>query len=233
MFFGLNKKKATRRRSVFRVAFFIGGVFFLFFVAYKLFFFLDAKKEEQLVERDEDIIRLPHNDIEKLEAGDFILRRGYGYFSNYIARSFNSTPYDVTHVGIIVKEDSVLSVVHVLSSDVNPIDGIQKSGLGDFLKTSYPHKLVITRLKNQPKEVREQIALKALAYNELIIPFDHAGDYENPDKMYCTELVWRILEKDLKLVRIPQKKEERDLHFYSMKPMYDTVYFDFVVNQFQ
>ena len=45
-------------------------------------------------------------------------------------------------------------------------------------------------------------------------------------------MIWKILEKDLKSVEIPKENEARKKFFYSMKPMYDTIYFDIKVNQY-
>ncbi len=225
--------KSTILRKVFRglVLFLIVGL--LGSAAYKLFFVIEKKRENHVLSKQLTKTRLTPRQIDDLEEGDFILRRGYGFFSDYISKNLNRSPYEVTHAGIVVKLDQKFFVVHALSSDVSDIDGVQINTLEDFLKTSYPDKMIVTRVKNQTVELRSQIAQKALHYLELKIPFDHFGNYEDGDALYCTELIWRILEKDLKWVQLPTVAKERKAHFYDMKAMYDTVYFDLIVNQYE
>lgn len=50
--------------------------------------------------------------------------------------------------------------------------------------------------------------------------------------MYCTELIWQILDNDLHLLSLPENKKERKDLFYSMKGTYDTKYFDIIINTY-
>lgn len=227
------KMKNTKVRSRgFALVFFLVLSSCAVFVSYTVFFKLDRRSEKQGIEKHIHKVRLTDLELSKLEEGDLILRRGYGFFSNYIADFLNKPPYDVTHAGILVKTNSEWEVIHSLASDVSDIDGVQKEALSTFLKASQPEKIVVVRVKGCSVEKRKQIAQYGLIYLAQEIAFDHLGDYDNGDKMYCTEMIWRILEKDLRLVTLPQTKEERDLHFFSMEAMYDSQYFDFVIDQF-
>lgn len=212
---------------------FIFGIFILFlFGSYKVFFYWDSENEKRLVNENVNKVRLHVAEFDKLQEGDIILRRGYGFFSDFIAEKLNDTVFDVTHAGILIKKKGLWYVVHSLSSDVSKIDGVQIQKLTTFLSYSQPKKILITRLKNTSKEKRKKIALEAVKILEKKIPFDHYGNIEDATKMYCTEMIWYILESKLDLVNIPQEKEERKAFFYSMKCMYDSKYFDFVINQY-
>lgn len=212
---------------------FIFGIFLLItMVSYKLFFYFDSREEINQVNKNKKQIRLTTSDIEKLQEGDIILRRGYGYFSDMIASHLNTKGFDVTHAGILTKKKNEWYVIHSLSSDVSEIDGMQIQKLTDFLKYSQPNKIVVSRFKNITSRQQHQIVVEAQKLLNLKIPFDHKGDIEDASKMYCTEMIWYILENKLKLAQIPQEKEERETFFYSMKCMYDLSYFNLVINKY-
>ena len=138
-----NKKHYQTKRILFVLVmlfcFLIGG--------YKLFFYLDHRSEISEQIKNKDITRLSKKELSLIKEGDFILRRGFGFFSDYVSTNLNDGPLiDVTHAGIITKQNDTLFVIHSLSSDVSEIDGVQKQPLSDFLQYSAPHKIIITRL---------------------------------------------------------------------------------------
>ena len=112
------------------------------------------------------------------------------------------------------------------------IDGLQIQPLKDFLRYSYPQKIIVTRLKNADSTIGLKVSSLAKNYLDKKIPFDHKGNFDDDSELFCTEMIWKILEKDLKSVEIPTETEARKKFFYSMKPMYDTIYFDIKVNQY-
>ncbi|KAF2518165.1 hypothetical protein E0W68_10535 [Flavobacterium salilacus subsp. salilacus] len=217
-----------------RIFFFLIMLFFFLFGGYKLFFYFDHQSEisEQLKNRE--VTRLTKDELSLIKEGDFILRRGFGFFSDYVSKNLNDGPViDVTHAGIITKQNDTLFVIHSLSSDVSAIDGVQKQTLSDFLLYSAPHKIIVTRLKNADSICCKNIAERANYYLERKIPFDHHGNYDDDKELYCTEMIWQILETDLKVVHLPTDTDARKKLFYSMMPMYNTKYFDIIINQYQ
>lgn len=216
-----------------KALFVFGFLFLLLFVCYKAFFYFDKKEEQDQVSINKNNIRLNRSDINKLQEGDIILRRGYGYFSDMIADHLNAKGFDVTHAGILTQQDKEWYVIHSLSSDVSEIDGMQIQKLTDFLKYSQPNKIIVSRFKNTTSLQRKEIATEAQKLLDLKIPFDHKGDIEDTSKMYCTEMIWYILENQLKLAQIPKEKKAREVFFYSMKCMYDRTYFDLVINKYK
>ena len=205
-------------------------LFCLGLCAYKLFFYFDKKSENSACIANSNITRLSADEMATLQEGDFILRRGFGFFSDYISTTLNSGPVDVTHAGIIVKRNGALHVIHSLSSDV---DGMQIQTLEEFLKYSAPGKIIVTSAKGGDFSTGHKIAVHAENYLKKKIPFDHNGKYDNDNEFFCTELIWKILEKDLKLVSLPSVPEERKKFFYSMEPMYNSQYFDIKINQYK
>ena len=221
-------------KSNFKKALFIFGILCLILlIAYKAFFYFDKREEKIQVQVNKNKTRLTYSDIQKLQEGDIILRRGYGYFSDMIASHLNAKGFDVTHAGILTQQDKEWYVIHSLSSDVSEIDGMQIQKLTDFLKYSQPNKIIVSRFKNTTSLQRKEIATEAQKLLDLKIPVDHKGDIEDTSKMYCTEMIWYILENQLKLAQIPKEKKAREIFYYSMKCMYDTTYFDLVINKYK
>ncbi|WP_297332098.1 YiiX/YebB-like N1pC/P60 family cysteine hydrolase [Flavobacterium sp.] len=208
-------------------------MFFCFSAAaYKCFFWLDHKSEIREQTKNSSITRLSNEEISLIQEGDFILRRGFGFFSDYVSEHLNDGDIDVTHAGIIIKENGDLFVIHSLSSDVSDFDGIQKQPLQDFLLYCAPEKIIVTRTKHADTACGGKIAERAKYYLSQKIPFDHNGKFDDDNELYCTELIWKILEKDLKVASPPTLAEEREKFFYSMMPMYSTDYFDIIINQY-
>ena len=209
-------------------------VFFSFIaIGYKSFFYFDGAAEKVQMEQNNTTLRLTKAEYKRIKEGDFILRRGFGFFSDIISKRLNKGTIDVTHAGIIVIRGGHLHVIHSLSSDVSPIDGMQIQALNDFLRHSAPGTIIVTRAKGANADLGSTIAKLAEGYLSKKIPFDHHGLIDNDEELFCTELIWKILEKDLNHVVLPATKEDRKNFFYSMDPMYDSKFFDIKINQYK
>jgi hypothetical protein len=200
---------------------------------YKAFFYFDKKSEEKQFTMHKHTTRLSPDEMSNIEEGDFILRRGFGFISDYISKNLNNGAIDVTHAGILVKKDNKWNVIHSLSSDVSAIDGMQIQPLHDFLSYSAPGKIIITSPKNCTTALRKNISYLAQNYLSKKIPFDHKGKIDDANEFFCTELIWQILEKDLHHIILPKETEARRKLFYSMQSMYSSSYFDVKINQYQ
>jgi hypothetical protein len=207
-------------------------VLFVFYLAYKLFFFFDFKIEQKAVLVNNAEKRFTQEDFQKIKEGDFILRRGYGLFSDLIADRLNDSLIDVTHAGILTQKNKDWYVIHSLSSDVSEIDGMQIQSLSSFLKYSQPKKIIVTRVKDTTSNIGLQITRLAYQYLQQKIPFDHKGDYENANAFFCTELIWRILETDLNIITLPKDKSKRKKLMLTMNGLYDPSYFDLIINHY-
>ncbi|AWH84864.1 hypothetical protein HYN59_06885 [Flavobacterium album] len=211
-------------------------LFCFMLMSYKAFFYFDHRSEQKEIIKNQDVTRLSKAEMAQLEEGDFILRRGFGFFSDYISKNLNDTinhnTIDVTHAGIIVRRNGALHVIHSLSSDVTNIDGLQIQPLAEFLNYSAPGKIIVTHVKTTDAAMGHKVAQLAEGYLAKHIPFDHKGTIDDDSELFCTELIWKILEKDLHCVTLPSDPKVRKDFFYSMMPMYDTAYFDIKINQY-
>ena len=208
---------------------FFGILFLLLWGGFRLFFWVDTLQEKKQVAHNSSIIRLTPEQLALLEEGDIILRRGYGFFSDIISQKLNDSLFDVTHSAILYRENNKWRVIHSLSSDVSPIDGMQSQSLHDFLRHSMPEKLLVVRPKKITPEQGKEIVSRA---KYLKIPFDHVGTIDEPSKLYCSELIYQILDHDLHLVSFPTEYKKRKEAFYTMRTLYDPEYFEIIINTY-
>ncbi len=69
-----------------KLIFYSAMLFILAVVVYKLFFYFDRKSEQEAILKNEAVTRLSDNELAKIEEGDFILLRCFGFFSDYISK---------------------------------------------------------------------------------------------------------------------------------------------------
>jgi hypothetical protein len=130
-----------------------------------------------------------------LREGDLILIQGTGYTGDLILLALNED-VPLSHCGIIVYRNDTLWVVHTISPGLSGIDGVQAHPLDEFSQKSQPASTLIVRPRWQatgPGDGREAAA-RALYYLTRKVPFDNVFDFESRDKMYCTELLYQVLD---------------------------------------
>lgn len=226
-------KSKNSKIKVKKIFFLLMSFCFFLWIFYRSILFFDQQEEKKIVENHQKITRISLDEQDKLQEGDIILRRGYGFFSDLIAKKFQNDLYELTHAGIICKNENQWAVIHSLSSEVSDFSGVQIQKLSDFLRHSTPKKILIVRLKNSTPEQRKSICQKAFFYLEQGTEFDHFGEIDSPEKMFCTELIWQIIGTDLQLISLPTEKTERQKIFYSIAPLYNPQYFEIIINTFE
>ncbi len=168
---------------------------------------------------------------QQLEEGDFILRRGRGMVSNWIVHYLDQ-PYDVSHIGILLREDKRWQVISALSSAVADFDGMQKASLNAFTYQSHRNKLMVSRL-DAPKSIRSQIANQANKHLEHKTPFDHQFDHSDSSAFYCTELPWHIIHQYLEADVSFKKGRLKDRTYLLFSTFWDSTHFNVVLNHFK
>ena len=127
------------------------------------------------------------------EEGDIVFRRGIGAKSNVVLHADKDGLY--SHVGIIIKQDSVFMVVHITPGER------EKGEKEDKIKIELPETFfskkrarsgAVIRLKDSI-EYAERAAKEARQLYQKGIFFDHDYILDNDtSKMYCTELIWKV-----------------------------------------
>lgn len=201
----------------------IGSFLFIFLVGF--IYYLDAESQPDSASV---VYKLSSDEIAKLQEGDLILRRGYGLLSTLIMKMMDEH-YQVTHLGVLIKEHGQFYVIHSLSSSVSEVDGIQKQRLDSFVNNSYPSTLLISRLKNITPQQISRVKDRLRYYLQQQVPFDHYFDAQDTTAYYCSELVWKIYEKDLNYLKVAPNLSDDD-KYNSLKMFYNPDYFESIVN---
>ena len=132
-------------------------------------------------------------DISKLQTGDLIFRHGRGAISNCLME-MNLSDKKYSHSGIIHIENGNVSVYHAIGGEENVSNKLQKDSLERFCNASDIHSFGIYRLDLTPEQKEEEDSLAASYYNSGL-EFDLDFYLATDDKMYCTEFVYKIINK--------------------------------------
>jgi len=130
---------------------------------------------------------------DSLKSGDLILRHGRGIISDaFMQLSIKDKKY--SHSGIIHKEGKKIFVYHAIGGEDNPNSKLRKDLLIDFCNPRYVHSFAIYRF--DLNETKEKI-LDSLAttFYESGIVFDLKFDLSTDTAMYCTEFVYKLLQR--------------------------------------
>ncbi len=133
---------------------------------------------------------LPNKIIGKLHSGDIILREGNSFVSQ-VFRNFSQTEKHYSHSGLIYLLNGNYYVCHILAAEGKRSDKIRLEPLSSFCNTEDNLSWAIYRTEIDTNEIKKEIT-------ELLnakIAFDKEFKLATDDKMYCTELVYKILTK--------------------------------------
>ncbi len=167
-------------------------------------------------------------DRKLLESGDIILKQGYGPVSTLVTK-FLQEDIPISHCGVIVMQDTTAYVVHSISKEFAEIDGVQLSVLDTFLLDCNKNSVFIVRNKFN-KIKRNLFSDKAVEYSKRVIPFDYEFNYQEKNKMYCSELIYclflEVYEKDFF-----EKKEVNNTSLLKFSSLFDTTNFILVLHE--
>ncbi len=170
--------------------------------------------------------KLSSAEVAMLCNGDIILRKGFGFVSNKIVEILNE-PYSLSHCGIVVLDDGAPYVIHSVSSTLSDYDGVQRSSLNSFFADSKPCSIVVVRYLGAETDGGTLITTEAKRYLQDKVPFDNSFDLADNTKMYCTELVWKILLDKYSCDIYPDQSSHAALGF---APFMDTTRFKVIIN---
>ena len=171
---------------------------------------------------------LTNKEIALLQDGDIIIRKGFGFVSNKIADILDE-PYNVSHCGIIYRPDSsaLPIVIHSVSSTLSDIDGVQECDIEKFARESEAYSIIVVRYNDSTKHSPKIIATEAQRMLLANIPFDNSFDISDSSKIYCSELIWKILNDKFGHDIYPSKSSLRNMGF---APLIDSTHFRIIIN---
>ncbi|MEM5539898.1 YiiX/YebB-like N1pC/P60 family cysteine hydrolase [Olleya sp. AS48] len=201
----------------------ISLVLAVIFLAYKFF-----KDDSNRPYESSFLYKLSPKEKAKLQTGDIILRRGYGFVSTMISKMM-SEDYDVTHLGVVIKQNDSLKIAHALSSSVSNQDGLRLQAIDSFVHNSHDSTILVTRLKNIDTIKQSKIVKQIDYYYKKQLPFDHSFNYKDTTEHYCSELIWRIYEHNLKILQVADSITDQQ-KYNTLKTFYDPNYFNIIIN---
>lgn len=128
-----------------------------------------------------------------LKSGDIILRKGEGMLSQFICERLNDT-IQISHCGILIKENNDLKVIHSLSKEVSDKDGVQCCTFDRFTTESVKGSIIIVRCKSDTTGI---MASRALHYLRIQKPFDRLFNLQDSTAFFCSELPLHVLKQAL------------------------------------
>lgn len=125
-----------------------------------------------------------------LKDGDLVFRRGYSFVSHMVLAADHIGRY--SHVGITITRNGSPFVIHASPDEVGDQPGIvREEPFLEFIAPSIASSYAVYRLKSASESLAREAALHASHYARAETPFDSGFDLDTPDRLYCTELVWR------------------------------------------
>jgi hypothetical protein len=168
-------------------------------------------------------------ELDQLQEGDILLRKGFGSISDFIVDFLDET-YPVTHCGFVVNTKSKSNqVLHTASNKTT--NNVYIESLEQYVQQSALGSLVLVRL-NCSDEKKEQVLHKAYQLLEEKIPFDMGFDDTDKQALYCIELMrnvfLEVFEEDL----LPKRTHRNTIDVLSMDNFFNSAHFEVIFNHF-
>ena len=152
-----------------------------------------VQKQEEVVTNRIDPDSIIEQSLSLLEEGDLVVRMHKDPTSNYI-RAFNRNDKSYSHAGIVLFEKGYPYIYHITNKSGEEDDLVKKEPLSQFCSQRrneaygiYRYNLSATE-KNQLKGI-----MNGYIKNE--VRFDERFDRSTNDKMYCSEMIAKLLAK--------------------------------------
>lgn len=141
--------------------------------------------------------------LQHAKPGDVIFFSGQGLWAGIGAR-WSEPRFRHGHVGMIVLVNGAVRVVHAKGSPVNAGGRVRAEPLDTFLTGG--DRVSLFRPKSPHAASRAALLVKG--YADRRAPFDRAFSLQTPGAVYCTELIWRVLNVAYGADVVPRKRRE-------------------------
>ncbi|WP_300598705.1 YiiX/YebB-like N1pC/P60 family cysteine hydrolase [Niabella sp.] len=130
-----------------------------------------------------------------LHPGDLVLRNGTDATSQ-ATRKFNRRDTSFSHCGIIDVEKDTVWVYHAIGGSYNPSQALKKEPLDSFSKPGETDRIAIYRYRLTREEQQRLMAIVQEHYKNKL-PFDLFFNFDTNDRMYCSEFVFKSVNKSM------------------------------------
>ena len=135
--------------------------------------------------------RFLHSIENKFQTGDIILRSGKGFISHFF-RELSLNDKKFSHAGIIYIEGNKIFVYHILGGKPGIANELRKEPLETFCNRNENNGFAVYRYDLSSDKKSEMIKMTEKLFSSKI-KFDTHFDLSTDSEMYCTELVYKIV----------------------------------------
>lgn len=168
-------------------------------------------------------------ELEQLQTGDVLLRKGFGWVSETIA-DYLDEAYPITHCGLVIKQSSdSIAILHTLSNERH--NGMLLEPLASYCQQSQKGSLIAVRLRAS-QEDKERIILETKYLLAQKIPFDLGFDDRDSSKLYCIEMLRNVYQNVLQKDILARRATDKGMDVLCMDNLLDTTNFDILFNHF-
>ena len=128
-----------------------------------------------------------------LKEGDLVVRLNQDPTSQFI-KNFNRRDKSYSHAGIVLFENGYPYIYHIINGEENPDERLRKDSLSRFCNPRKNMAYGIFRYKIDAGEIKR---LRDLIHEWYMkrIQFDHTFNLNTNDKMYCSEIITKALDR--------------------------------------
>jgi hypothetical protein len=130
-----------------------------------------------------------------IQSGDVIFRNGNDEVSR-AARSMNRKDTSFSHCGLVLIENDSVFVYHALGGIYNPGQRLRRDPIDSFCTPADNNAFGIYRY-NLKKEQEDKLRSVVKNYYLAGLKFDMFFNYQSDDVMYCSEFVFKCLNKSV------------------------------------
>ena len=130
-----------------------------------------------------------------LTSGDLIFRDGKSYISHTL-KQFNLKDSRFSHAGIIHIEGGQTYVYHCIGGEGSSDNKMRRESLASFCAASEVNSYAIFRPVFDQNTVRAIDSTAGILFHKGI-EFDTKFDLSSDDKMYCTEMIYKVFNSVL------------------------------------
>lgn len=130
-----------------------------------------------------------------LHPGDLVLRNGTDATSQ-ATRKFNRKDTSFSHCGIIDVAGDTVWVYHAIGGSYNPSQTLKKELLDSFSKPGETDRIAVYRYA-LAREEQQLLMATVQAHYKNGLPFDLFFNFDTNDRMYCSEFVFKCVNKSM------------------------------------
>jgi len=134
--------------------------------------------------------------VSMLRSGNIVLRMGLGADSKLLSE-LNSRDQTFSHCGIVMVEHGYPFVYHSIGGEDNPDERLRRDSANFFFSPKNNSEIAIAHFSFDTSDVDELRAVVANYYKERP-KFDMKFDLATDDKLYCSEFVYKAINKAMR-----------------------------------